>query len=115
MRGWKVYRQNKSVIAPDTDDLKITCEKVPEGFILELTQACLADHSTANNLQEIGFDTIDGVEKTLTADDGSQNFSTHMRGSAYLVAGEAPYGKVESPTGNDVITLSVHGKLWPKE
>jgi len=110
---YKIYRQDKKIVT-GTDTVKITGERVPPGFILELTHVDIADLTTPDKLQELGYETIDGSERILTADKGGQNYSTYLRGRAFLEEGEKPFGRVTTPTDGDVVIFSCHGKLWPK-
>lgn len=110
----RVYRQDKTIKAAAAVQ-KILGEEVPEGHRLEVTHMTVADVTTADKTLEIGYVDQAGEDRILHAAKGTTRHECHLTGHAWLEAGEAPFGRVTTPTASDVVVFSCHGRLWPRE
>ena len=106
------YRSDKETTTT-TDTKRITHEKVPTGYVLEVTSFNCADRTTANKALELGYVDGSSVDRVLTFNNGTTNYNCELKGTCFLVEGEAPYAEVTSPTSSDVFMSSCHGRLWP--
>ena len=107
------YRQDKKIVTVTTT-IKIKGEKVPEGYLLEVTHMSISDLDTADKLLELGYETLSEDEKILLANKGTQNYQCKLNGHVWIEGGEAPFGRVTSPTNSDDVAFSCHGKLYKK-
>jgi len=113
MVEWKVYRQSQTVKGTDAV-VTILGEKVPEGYILEITNMGLTDVTTPNLKLEIGYVDVTGEYRVFYIDKRTAKIELHLTGRVYLEAGERPYGRITTAVDGDEIHFNVHGKLWPK-
>lgn len=112
MMEWKVYRVNKRIKSAGATET-IIGEKVPTGFILEVTQMCVMDETTADKLLRLGIRDVTDKDNILQVYDGATAFECHLNGVVFLEAGEAPIGIITTAAASDYCDLSVQGKLYP--
>lgn len=112
--SYRSYRQDKTLKAK-AEVTKIVVEKVPKGYTLEVTHMVVSDLARDDLLYELGYVDVAGEDRRLSADNGSENYVCELQGPAWIEEGEAPFGRITTPTAGDALMFSCHGKLWPKE
>ena len=111
--NFRSYRQDKAIKSAGAVE-KLKGEKVPPGYVLEVTHMAVADETKADQLLELGYVDVAGEDRILTANDGTTRYEWHLTGRAWIEEGEEPFGRVTTAGANDIVVFSCHGKLWPK-
>lgn len=109
---WKIYRFNVK-IEGDLEVEKIVGGKVPGGQILEVTFMAISDITSPGKKLELGYVDVAGEDRVLDLAHTPNLHHHHIPGGVWLMAGEAPYGRVTTAEGGDDIYFTCHGKLWP--
>lgn len=111
---YRVYRQNVKIKA-DAEVEEMVGEEVPEGYILEITAMSVSNITAGGDILELGYIDVAGEYRTICIDEGAQMHHHHLTGRVFLMAGEKPYGRIDTPGANNVCYFNCHGKLWPVE
>lgn len=109
---YKIYRDDVTIVGDSEVEL-LVAEEVPEGYVLEITHMAIIDWDSDDKRLELGYVSQTEVYKVLAADRRENKYSHYLTGTAWLMAGEAPYGRVTTAEDGDAIHFSCHGKLWP--
>ena len=110
---YRTYRQDKQIKA-EAEVEKISGEKVPAGYILEVTHMSITDITTGGKVLELGYTDATGEDREICLNEGTNLHHHHLVGEVYLMEGEQPYGRITTADANDICYFSCHGKLWPK-
>jgi len=107
-----LYTFRQKITAPSTDDVTFTGPAVGRGKILEVTALSVVDFTTANKQLLVGFKDVENNEHLVDGYKATSNYGIGLSGILYLLEGEAPLGKVVSPTTSNVCYFTCHGKLY---
>jgi len=88
-------------------------EKVPVGFILEVTKMSITDISAPDKVLELGYIDLAGEYRVICMNKGANMNHHHITGRPFLMAGEQPYGRITTAGAGDDCYFICHGKLWP--
>ena len=111
---WKIYRYCVKIEAQTRVETMIG-NKVPEGYILEVTDMAITNITAHGDDLELGYIDVAGEDRVICADNGATKHHHHLTGQVFLMAGEQPYGRVTTAADGDDIYFICHGKLWPVE
>lgn len=111
---WLPYRYDVKIESEGTE-LTLKGHKVPEGFVLEVTQIAIVDITTGAIHLSVGYIGVENAYHVYCMNAGT-NINIHqLYGAQFCFAGEAPAGRITTPTDGDDCYFSVNGKLWPTE
>ena len=111
---YRIYRQVKAIEA-DAEVETMVGEKVPDGFILEVTKMSVTDISSGGKKLELGYVDLGGVDRVICMNEGTNTHHHHLTGRVFLMTGEQPYGRIDEASDGDDCYFICHGKLWPVE
>jgi len=111
---WLPYRYDTK-IESDGTELTLNGHKVPEGFVLEVTQIAIVDITTGATHLSVGYLDVMNAYHVFCMNAGTSLSMHQIYGEQYVFAGEAPAGRITTPTDGDDCYFSVHGKLWPAD
>jgi len=109
-----LYRWCESFTAPDTTTFTRAGPAVRHDQIVELTHLSINDYTTVNMKCSIGIRHEGEADHYLRTKKAAQWWGSMMRGTLYLLPGDAPFGEVATPTANDVVYFSAHGIVYEK-
>lgn len=111
---WKPYRFDTKIEAAASVQTP-SGPKVPEGFFLEVTQIAIVDITTSNKILALGYLDLTGEFRVFCENQGTNLNMHQLWGEQFIFAGEAPAGRITTPTAGDDCFFSVNGRLWPIE
>jgi len=112
------YHVSQKVTAPSTSTVTIKGHEVGRNKTAILTFMSVMDYTMNANEAMLGIIDASGVEHMLdfklgTATDVKQ--CCKIEGKILLLSGDRPFGRVLSPTANDVIYFTAHGSIYSME
>lgn len=111
---YRIYRQTLKIEA-QTRVEKMVGEKVPEGFILEVTSMSVSNITAHADDLELGYIDAGGEDRVIRITNGAAKHEHEITGQVFLMAGEQPYGRITTAADGDDCYFICHGKLWPVE
>lgn len=107
-----LYRYHLREVRPADGDAELETSKVGRGQIVEITSATISDFTTTNRKLSIGLKTVDGTTYYLTVEQSNSTRQTHINGHIFLVEGDCLVGAAANTNAGDVLSFSVHGKIY---
>lgn len=109
---WLPYRYDVKIESEGTE-LTLKGHKVPEGFVLEITQIAIVDITTGATHLSVGYIGVENAYHVFCMNTGTNTNMHQLYGEQFVFADEAPAGRITTPTDGDDCYFSVNGKLWP--
>jgi len=111
---WLPYRYDVK-IESGGEEVTPHGHKVPDGFVLEVTQIAIVDITRGDQQLSVGYIDVMNAYHVFCMNKGT-NLNIHqIYGEQFVFAGEAPAGRITTPEDGDDCYFSVHGKLWPTQ
>ena len=94
---------------------RVKANKVPEGFVLEVTQFSGGLMTEDTKKTELGYTDVTGIDRPVAMAKHDDFRNVEMTGECWLVANEIPYVEISNMGDEKTGFISIHGKLWPTE
>lgn len=107
-----LYRLEKKLTAPDTNDLTFDGPAVKRGQLVELTHLSVVDYTTGAKQLSVGKKDAHDAKHYVSSVNKTGHRETHMNGHLILLENEKPCGEVLSPTEGDEIYFTAHGLVY---
>lgn len=111
---WLPYRYDVK-IESEGSELTLKGHKVPPGFVLEIIQIAIVDITTSATDLSVGYIGTGGAYHVFCMNTGTNINMHQLYGEQFCFEGEAPAGRISTPTDGDDCYFSVNGKLWPMD
>lgn len=106
-----IYRVEETRVAPDTSDLTLDGDKVPEGMKCTVLFFSASDVTTASKKIQLGYKRAGAYCWVKTKTGLATDFSVILDTPITLFEGESVAAKIQSPTASDALSLYARGIL----